>query len=311
MATETVEIYCYDEQVVAQLVDGVLIRVYDDGDVFVTQGYTGDAGTGYVEFGLDGDADGVDYTIRMSKAGVAFDGVGGDEFKSPQSISVFSPPGNSPTGTNNFEVYGNTFSHPVSSDANLCRCSGYLVKPDGTPIDGAIIFITSVSNPVIVAESYASVGNDLQLKTDSSGYVEFDLPRLGVYWITVQGMIQEPRKIYVPDTDGFNLIDILFPVIASITYAPTSVTPAVGGTEDVVPTVVFTDSRVGTGTALDDVEYTVSDGTVASVAVQNDKLVVTGLKAGSTTLSGAPKDESIVHVPAHAITQTPLSITVS
>lgn len=312
MGVETVKIYCYDEQVVPELVDGVLVRVYDEaGAVFVTQGYTGDAGTGIVEFSLTGTPDPTptNYTIRLSKLGVAFDGILGDESKSPQLISIYSPP----LTTNNFDVYGNLFHHPVSSSPLLCRCSAYLFNADSTPADGAAVFLTSTYSPNLVGSTwgYAMAVNDIQINADSSGYVEVDLPRGGIYWVTVQGLVNTPLKIIVPDRDGFNLLHMLFPVVQSITYAPTSISLAVGETVEVVPTIVASDTQILVGAAPYDVTYAVADGSVATVAPSEDKLEIVGITAGSTTLSGSRADESVVFLPENPISQTPLSITVT
>ena len=126
MAVETVRIYTEDE--LGDPLEGVLVRFFDDNDAFVTQQYSSlVGGEAYAEVSLDGDdPTPVDYTIRMSKTGVAFDGGLGDSSRTPQSISVYSPPGASPPTSNGFTVVGQTFTRPTASDPRLCRCSGFL-----------------------------------------------------------------------------------------------------------------------------------------------------------------------------------------
>ena len=101
------------------------------------------------------------------------------------------------------------------------------------------------------------------------------------------------------------------PVVEQVTFDQASLALSVGETADVVPTVVASNQQVLEGAAGGDVEYTVLDPTVASVSVQDDKVVITALAAGSTQLDVSRRDESIVVVPDTGITYTPLPITVS
>lgn len=313
MAVELVEIYCYDEQVVPELVDGVLVRVYNEaGDTFITQGYTGDAGSGKVEFSLDGTAapTPTNYTIRLSKQGVAFDGYLGDKSKSPQLVAIYSPASGSPTGTNSFDVYGNVFHNPASSDPYLCRVSGYIMNQDGTAFAGANVFVENLFDPIIV-NGRAILGRRQNYEADDDGFVSFDLYRESTYRLSVEGLIDTPREIHVPDLDGFNLIDLLFPVVTQIVYSPSSVSVAIDGEIEVTPTITFSDGRTATGTGADDVTYEVADGAVASVSVGEETLTIRGVGPGSTTVSADRSDESIIILPTPTITQTPLQITVT
>ena len=130
MAIETVRVYTVDEN--TDPLEGVLVRAYDDGDVYQTENTTAlVGGESYCELSLDGDDPPNTYTIRMSKTGVAFSGALGDDNKTPQSIDVYSPPAASPTGTNWFTVQGQTFSLPTATDPRMCRCSGYSLSISG------------------------------------------------------------------------------------------------------------------------------------------------------------------------------------
>jgi hypothetical protein len=313
MASETVTIYCKDQQTpTPDLVDGVLIRVFNAaGDTFITQDYTGNVIPGAVEFTLDGDDPPNTYTIRMSKVGVAFDGSIGDESKSPQSIDIYSPPAASPTGTNDFDVYGETFTRPTATNPRLCRCSGYFFKPNGGAYEDMEIEIHNQLNPTIVDGNaiMQEIHNLSVVSADSSGYVEIDLYRNGVYRVFLRGLESCTRTIYVPDASSVNIVNLVFPYVSDVIYAPTSVSIAVDATEDVTPTVYVSDGRTLTGTANEDVEYTIADESVATVAV-GDVLTITGVSSGSTTLSASRIDESTVVIP-DGITQTPLSITVT
>ena len=74
MGNVTVTIKTEDDEVSPNPIDGVEVLIYDNADVFVTQGTTGNPtpGSGEVEFTLNGEVAGESYTVRLLKAGVSF-----------------------------------------------------------------------------------------------------------------------------------------------------------------------------------------------------------------------------------------------
>jgi hypothetical protein len=310
MASETVRIFVVDQQTpTPDPIESVLVRVFNAaGDTFISQDYT-DA-NGIADFTLDGDDPPNEYQIRLSKTGVAFDGGLGDDSKSPQLIEVYSPPAASPSGTNDFTVKGQTFSRPVATDPRLCRASGFFRRADGLPYSGLDVIFTPRFKPAIVDGDSVMWGS-INARTDEDGYLEIDLFRNGEYSVLVETLEDCPREVVVPDAPSENLVDLLFPVVAQVTFDPTSVSIAVGETAEVVPTVTGSDQRVLEGAAPADVEYTVDDETVASVSVQSDKIVITGLAAGTAQVDVSRLDESVVVIPETGISYTPLPITVS
>jgi hypothetical protein len=73
MGSVTVTIQTVDDQAIPAPLDGVLVRVFDAaGTTFITQGNTGAVVSGQVQFTLFGDGPGVNYTLRLSKAGFSF-----------------------------------------------------------------------------------------------------------------------------------------------------------------------------------------------------------------------------------------------
>ena len=88
MGNVTVTVRVVDDQPTPAPIDGVLVRVFDDADVFLVEGTTGVSvpGSGEVYFTLNGEIGGVPYTLRLSKDGVSF-------LPSPTlDISVTDPP---------------------------------------------------------------------------------------------------------------------------------------------------------------------------------------------------------------------------
>jgi len=310
MASETVQVFVVDQQTpTPSPIEGVLVRVFDaTGATLVTQDYT--TSLGVADFTLDGDDPPIEYQIRLSKWGVSFDGNLGDESKSPQLIEVWTPPANSPSGTNDFEVKGETFVRPVAIDQRLCRASGFFRRADGQPYANLDVLFTPRFRPAIVDGDSVMWGT-INTRTDEDGYLEIDLFREGHYSVIVETLEPCPRDVLVPDASSENLVELLFPVVDSVTFDPTTVSLAVGEDQDVITTVVASDQRVLEGAASNDVVYTIDDPTIASVAVSSDGVIIRGLAAGSTQLDVSRRDESIVVIPDTGITYTPLPITVS
>ena len=310
MASETVRVFVVDEQTpTPSPLENVLVRIFNAaGDTFITQDYTDVQGI--ADFTLDGDDPPIEYQARLSKTGVAFDGSLGDDSKSPQLLEVYSPPASAPSGTNDFTIKGQSFSRPAASDPRLCRASGFFRRADGSPYPGLDLIFTPRFKPAIVDGDSVMWGS-IHTRTDEDGYLEIDLYRGGEYSVLVETLDDCPRDVVVPDASSENLVELLFPVVDQVVFAPTSVTLAVGETADVVPTVTASDQRVLDGAASNDVEYAVLDTDVATVSVQSDKIVITAVAAGMTQLDVGRLDESIVVIPDSGITYTALPITVS
>ncbi len=320
MASETVKIYAWDQNDGA--LAGVLVRVFDAaGTSFISQNTTALVGGDAVaEFTLDGDDPPAEYTIRMSKTGVGFDVALGAQYATPQLIEVWSPAASSPTGTNDFDVKGETFTAPVATDSRLCRASGFFKDATGRALAWLDITLINDFKPAIV-DGYAVLGSKVQLRTDIDGYVEVDLYRGGEYRAMIQsiqaaeaditGAIVFDRELVVPDRASVSLVDLFFPVVEAITWAPTTVALTAGDDLELVPVVVGSDYRTLEGTASEDVLYEITDTDVATVVVQADALVVTAVAAGTTELTATRRDQTIIFVPVAEITGSPLTITVT
>jgi len=319
MASETVKIYVKDQN--DDPIVGVLVRVFDAaGATFISQDYTVlDSGRAVADFTLNGGGP-ISYTIRLSMTGVAFDGALGDSSKSPQLITVYSPPGASPSGTNYFEVVGQTFDIPVAVDPRLCRASGFFRDSAGRPLASLDITIINQFKPALV-DGYGVLGSKLDLRTDLDGYAVVDLYRGGEYRALVQsveapeasdiGSLIFERHIVVPDRSSVSLIDLLFPIVTNIVWDPTTLTVATGEILDVYPTASCSDGQVLANVACEDVVYTTEDESIAAVSAQWDKIVILGISPGTTNLIATRKDQTIVSIPSVSIVGSPIAITVT
>jgi len=306
MATpETVRVYTVDQN--DDALEGVLVRFFDDTDTFVTQNYSALVGSDvYAEVTLDGDAVPIEYTVRLSKTGVAFDGALGDDSKTPQSIEVYSPAAGAPSGTNDFTVQGQTFERPVAADPYLCRASGFFRDAAGRPLRNFDMHFTLQRSPLLVGDD-GILGFKVYGTTDNNGYFEVDLYRFGDYLVELQSL-EHQRCVSVPDVSSINLVELLFPVVSSVVYDPTAVTVAAGDTQAV--DVTITDSTGLTRELTESLlTFTSEDESVATIGISAGQLIVSGQSAGSTTITVTQTDTSIVVIPE--ITLDSLSVTVS
>lgn len=317
MAIETVRVYAVDEN--DDPLEGVLVQAFDATDVFVTQNTTALVGLeAYAELMLDGDDPALAYTIRLSKTGVSFDGLLGDDSKTPQAIEVYSPPASSPTGTNYFQVQGQTHSLPTATDPRLCRCSGYFVDMSGRPLKNLDVHFIPFCynedqpdlNPLVV-DGRGVMGDKIITRTDADGYLEIDLYRNAEVSALVQGFAHSRRVVRVPDASSVSLLDLLFPVVSEVTFGTNPLALTEGNYSDVALTIKSSDGQ--TLDPLDgDVTFTSSDVSVVTVQLQDDgTLRVMGAGTGSTTIVAERSDTSIVTFPDQPVTYTPLDVTVT
>lgn len=304
MPLETVEITVQDDSIVPELVDDVVVRVFNQaGSALITEGTTGAVIDGKVQLTLDGDGDGTDYQLRFY--------INGGSIASPQYIRVFSPPSAAPSpSTNNFTVTATLLALPTATNARLCRASGYVWGPDGRARQGIDMAFIPCFRPLVV-DGIGILGERVNTKSDRNGYVQVDLLRLGMYRATVESHENATREVVVPDRSSINIMHLLFPVVVDIDFGLVSPPTVPAGTSlTLTPVITASDFRVLEGTAPEDVQYSVDDPTVASVVVNQTTIVINGLSSGNTSLRVTRKDDSIVYIPDPGINGAIVSITV-
>lgn len=72
MGNVTVKITTVDDQAIPVPINDVLVQIFDETDVYITEGQTGVVTPGEVEFTLFGDTPTVEYIVRLSKVGFSF-----------------------------------------------------------------------------------------------------------------------------------------------------------------------------------------------------------------------------------------------
>ncbi len=282
---ELVTITLTDDNPAKTPVPGVVVRLFDStGTVFHTQGISDNDGK--VLFNLLAP---VSYQARYFKHRFSLYPV--------QNFNVLEAPPSDQA--NSFVVTGHVFKPPEAVHPRLCRCSGYFRKPNGAPAANHDIQVIAQFDPILF-EGDAMLKERVSTRTNEDGYVEIDLVRCGKYDVTVEGFEDQLRCITVPEYPSANLPDLLFPVIDYVELNPPGpYNLAVGQPYEIeiTPTVWDSSGRRLTGTALADVLWRVSDPSIASVAVTNNKLILRGLATGTAQLLALRADLSIVRIP--------------
>lgn len=264
-------------------VSGVLVRVLsEDGTVLYTEMETG--GDGRASFLLWTRR----YTLRFYKFHT--------RFRQPQVIDVLEGPEGTPL-PNQFDVKAEVFTPPISNDPRLCRASGFFRDITGAPHRGLDIIFVGQFAPILL-EGSGVLSERRAIKTDARGFACVDLIRCAKYSATVEGYEEQQRDISVPDTPSVSLPALLFPTVASVSFdLPSPWTLSVGGEISIQPTVYTSTGIPSRGTEMQNVTWRVEDPSVASMTLSQDRLVLRGLKPGSTRILASRSDSSIVSVP--------------
>lgn len=288
---QSVDVYVKDTTPAEDPVSGMVVRVFDTGGAFHTQETTDS--DGHVGFTLYTQ----EYELRFYKFGA--------QVPQPQRIIV------SETDPNVFDAAATVFVHPISNDARLCRCSGYFRDITGAPHKGVDLIFQGQFDPILL-DGAAVLSERVATRTDGDGYACVDLIRGANYLLTVQGMENCLRQVSVPDQPSANLPDLFLTIVEEVTFDPAGPfsIPA-GSTEEVVPTVIGSNQVPLVGTATADVLWSSSDETVFTVGVEPDKLVLTGVAAGTAELLAVRLDNSIISIPDSGIEGVPQAVTVT
>jgi hypothetical protein len=294
MPIEPVDIVVKTEQ--GDPVEAVTVKSYSpSGNLFYTQGITDVDGV--ASFMLDTVAGG--YSMRFYKFQVGF--------TQPQMFEVLPAP-----ASNVFDVVAEVFHMPLSQDSRLCKCSGFFRDASGAPYAHLDIHIITEFDPILVDDN-AVIDDEKHVQTDENGFVCVDLFRGANYYVNMEalGATMLRRLCRIPDAAGANFPDILFPVVETVTFDPVGPWTVPPDSElEVTPTVYDSVGRPLEGSARNDVLWGSSDGSVATVTALTDRLVIRGISAGSSQLTAARMDASIIKIPDIPIQGVPVDISV-
>lgn len=288
---QSVDVYVLDNTPAHEPVVGMLVRVFNTSGGFFTQEVTdSDGHAGFTLWSQE-------YDLRFYKAGV--------QVKQPQRISI------SETLANEFNISATVFVHPVANDPRLCRASGYFRDISGAPQPNVDMQFLAEFNPILL-EGAAVLSERRTIRTDGDGYACIDLIRCAKYLVTLQGLEDEQRQVSVPDLPSANLPDLLFTVVAEITFDPEGpYIMAVGEILDLTPTVIGSNQVPLEGTATGDVRWYSSDETVLCVSFDATQLHILARAAGTAQILAERNNKSIISIPDTGIQGIPQTVTVA
>jgi len=309
-----------DDEAIPNPIEGVLIRLFDAGDSFITSFLTDSSGE--AELYLEGVADpGTTYIVRLLKAGYIFD-------EPTQFVAVKDPlPA---METNEFEFVAAATTLPQATDPEMCRVSGFITDVGLRPRGGIYLrfmpkmlerFICTgfpyPATPSIVNRSITLY--EAKFPVNNDGTVEFDLPRGGLYEVHIYGYevpnyTRVVEMVVIPDAPAVKLEDLLFPYVESVTFDPVSVSGSAGTdtTAEVTVTDVLGLDRSTASELSTLLEFTSADEDVATVEVTADGVVtIRFLQAGSTQVDVARKEGTVApqRPDLVALAYTPLTVT--
>ena len=304
-----VSIEVSDSQAPAQVVAGVQVNIYDANDVFVTSAIT-DA-LGVASFLLAGAvAPGTTYRVRYFQVGTTF--------TQPGTIAVIEP---EPAGNpNEFTTIAQTYVLDPAPDPNYCRVQGFVTDATGAVLVDQMVLVLRPAAQL--SDTYSWPGDptgasgrmvahrDVEIRTDDTGYVSFDLVRGGNYVGFVVGMHDRRANIEVPNVASVDILDLLFPLPLSVSYAPDPAAVPDGDTLAVTPTVLLSSGL--TLESLAGLTFTSSNEAVVTVARGTTDIVLTGVAPGAATVTASyTAGDFPSRVPTQALTGAALAVTVA
>ncbi len=287
MANETVTITIQSDDPSPVPVPGVVVQFFTTLGIFVTQGTTDSSGQ---VTALLAEAT---YNLLFYKQGVSI------LPKQPQQIVVIPSP-----GSNSFTVTGHVSTLPESPDPLRCRISGTLLGVDGMPVQDLRISFRPIPDLTVVGGNMVSVQSQIEEKSTSQGYFQFDLLRGLPYMAYLRGVDKfpllgiEPASLLVigPPLPSMSLVNLLFPLPVLVDFSQSSISiPLADGPDgsSTLGTIHYSDGS-SSGTAPSSrtqpppfaaLDYVYSDPTLFTIILSNGSTQVTPLKVGTGTVT--------------------------
>jgi hypothetical protein len=260
-------------------VQGVVIRVYDEDNTYLEDEQSSDA-AGLAAFILN---PGQWYARFYGEPA-------GATVESPMVFTVIDP------GLNNFGLEVVVFEHPEAPDPRYCTISGFFRDGSGRPQRGLSLHVHTKWSPSVVANPVAGYHPDtMHLSTDDDGYVQFDMLRGAKVDVIFGPIADQLIDCEVPDQASVDVVDWIFPWVASVAYVPAGpLAMAVSDTQNVVPSAVLSNGlllEVGTDcTPWEGMDFTSSDEDVVTAAVSGTHLTIVAVGAGAATVTATVRD---------------------
>jgi hypothetical protein len=299
MSFESVDIFVLDTTPQQNPVPGVTVKILSQDGKTVWTLATSDS-AGHVGFLLPS---GAMYQLRFYKPSFTF--------VNPQFINVVDIP-NVDNLVNVFNILATGVSPPVPMNSRLCTAYGFFQNMAGRPAAQVQIQFISKFNPLLV-DGAAVLTERIYVTTDDSGYAQVDLFQGGQYDVTVSGTEDYLRMISVPFLPNVNIGNLLFPVVASVTFdPPIPATMHVGEPDmQVTPTAYATDGNMLPYNGANDITWSSSDSNILAVLPSGGILTLRPLSAGTASVIATRSNKSIIVIPDVGIQGSPATVVIS
>jgi hypothetical protein len=296
---QLVQVVVKDDALTPAPVESVRVRLFDSLDAFLAEFFTDSSGI--IDAVIEGDPDpGRTYIIRLFKDQWTFPG------GATQLIAVQDPL--VPPDTNIFDVTAHLAVPEESADPDLCRITGYVT-------DASLRALKDITLRILPREVYPSavvagfpfpsvptpvrdklLVSGIVTKSDKNGKMDFLLPRESIFDIHIYGLetpgVQIIEQVWVPDAAAMTLRNLLFPYVASVVFAEDPIAVLESEAVEVAVTVTGSNGQdiVAKSALLALLDFTSEDEAVATVEVDDGLIRVTGVGAGSTTITVTRKE---------------------
>ncbi len=213
---------------------------------------------------------------------------------------------------NSTTISGTAITPASASDTALCRVTGYLRSIHGGSLKGRTITVRHIHSPITSSSSTIILGEYQAVRSDSTGKVVFDAYKKSKVKIELPGRTLDMiREVNIPDAASAELVDIVFPYVASVAYDSDdeTVSLASGNSKDFTITATLSD-----GETLDVTSYTtlassdtsvatVSGVTITAVSAGTADITVSSVDTDSLSISLEPDGDLIARVSEPTITK--------
>lgn len=268
-----------------------LIRIYsEDGTVYYTGGTTDSSGK--LSLLLPSGV----WQARLSKQGV--------NFRNPTYLSV-------PDEATRviFDISAEVVRLAAATMPYTCRASTYIRNGGGNPLTNVTLKIT----PVATAFQFDKVlvpGSSFTATSDNSGYIYADLIQGAVYRAELSTLEGISRTIYTPFATAWNLSDLLFPYVSSVTFSVDPQEPlTVDQSKRISLVVTCSDGQLSAFPA-EDLEWHNSAPNVCGISFDRNDLVLYANAPGTTVVSATRINKEYAVYPNPPIVGLPFTITV-
>lgn len=290
------------------LVESLVIRIFSTVGDLITSGTTDVLGE------ANFDIPDADYDLYFFKQGVSINA------GMPLRITIDVADPDTPPNT--FKVIVHVASLPEAVDPLRCRISGEIIGADGAPTKDGRITVTPTLQTGVIGGNVVSPQHSASFAPDENGHYEFDLLRKVNYRVFFHFLSDllgvEPPELddsRVPDLPAINVANFMFPLPIDAAFDSNTLALVAGGDEDdsISTTITYSDGSIRTAPTHHAVVASASsDESVAIVALQVGKILVTPLSAGVTNITITRTISSdIYYDPAPAMVTETLVVTVS